>query len=216
MNAEGWLPRTVVPMADYSKQKLALRYWLLGRGFTDASKALDFAEAYHRGTRKDGRTPEFSHQISIVSHLRTLLPHLLFPEETLTAAFLHDVREDYDVADAEIRDPFGDRVADAVDAVTKTFRGVRRDDAELFKRIAGDPLASVLKPADRTHNQNSMVGVFTGAKMAAYATETTELFLPMIKVARRTFPEQEPAYENLKLMLVSQLSFIAALTGETA
>lgn len=199
-------------MTNYSKQRLALRYWLLGRGFTQASKAMDFAEGYHRGSRKDGAA-EFSHQVSIVSYLRTLLPHLLYAEDTLVAAFLHDVREDYDVADAEVRDLFGDRAADAVDAVTKTFRGERRDDRELFVRMASDPVASVLKPADRIHNQNSMVGVFSAEKMTRYTEETTELFLPMIRAARRAFPEQEPAYENEKLMLLSQLNFVAALTG---
>jgi (p)ppGpp synthase/HD superfamily hydrolase len=200
--------RTVREMTDYAKQRLALRYWLLGRGFTQASRAMDFAEGYHCGTRKDGQTPEFAHQVAIAGYLRTLLPHLLFGEETLCAAFLHDVREDYDVSDEEIRTKFGDRVADAVDAVTKTFRGVRRDDTDLFVRIGKDPIASILKPADRGHNQDTMVGVFTVEKMAAYVTETETLFLPMIKRARRGFPEQEPAYENAKHLLVSQVSFV--------
>lgn len=200
-------------MTNYSKQKLALRYWLLGRGFTQASRAMDFAESYHCGTRKDGITEEFSHQVAIVSYLRSLLPHLLHGEETLSAAFLHDVREDYDVADEEIRTRFGPRVADAVDAVTKTFRGERRDDVKLFERIAADPIASILKPADRGHNQNTMVGVFTPEKMGEYATETETLFLPMIRRARRTFPEQEGAYENAKLLLVSQVNLVRAITS---
>lgn len=203
-------------MDDYGKQRLALRYWLLGRGFTDASRAMDFAEAYHCGTRKDGLTAEFSHQVAIVAYLRTLLPHLLHPEETLSAAFLHDIREDYDVADEEVRTRFGTRVADAVDAVTKTFRGARRDDGELFDRIGRDPIASILKLADRGHNQNSMVGVFSPAKMTEYVTETQVLFLPMIKRARRAFPEQEPAYENAKHLLVSQANLVRAITAAQA
>lgn len=197
---------------DYGKQRLALRYWLLGRGFHTASRAMDYAEAFHCGTRKDGVTAEFAHQVAIVSYLRSLLPHLTHPEETLTAAFLHDVREDCDVSDEEIRGRFGPRVADAVDAVTKTYRGVRRDDEELFVRIGADPIASILKPADRGHNQNTMVGVFTPEKMADYIAETERLFLPMIRRARRAFPEQEPAYENAKLLLVSQVNLIRAIT----
>lgn len=96
-------------------------------------------------------------------------------------ALLHDVREDYDVADSEIRELFGDLVANAVDAMTKTFRGQRRNDETLFERIATDPIASVVKPADRITNQNSMVGMSTPAKMVAYATETRTLYPPMIK-----------------------------------
>jgi (p)ppGpp synthase/HD superfamily hydrolase len=204
---------TVAAMTTHAKQRMALRYWLQGAGYMQALKAMDFAEGFHQGTRKDGVTPEFAHQVQIVSYLRTLAPHLIHPEETLVTGFLHDVREDYDVDDAEVRNRFGALVADSVDAVTKTFRGVRRNDADLFDRMAGMPIASVFKPADRINNQNTMVGVFTTAKMQAYAQETTELFLPMIKKARRTFPEQEPAYENEKLMLVSQLDFVAAITA---
>ena len=36
---------------DYSKQRAALRYWLLGAGYTLASEALEFAERYHQGVR---------------------------------------------------------------------------------------------------------------------------------------------------------------------
>lgn len=198
-------------MEVFAKRRLALRYWLLGRGFTQASRAMDFAESYHQGVRKDGVTAEFAHQVEVVSYLRTLLPHLKHPEETLSAAFLHDVREDYDVGDEEIRTLFGPRVADAVDSVTKTFRGVRRDDTALFEQMATDPIASILKPADRGHNQNTMVGVFSAEKMAEYIRETQELFLPMLRRARRTFPEQEPAYENAKLLLVSQVNLVRAI-----
>ena len=199
-------------MNGYGKQRLALRYWLLGHGFFQASHAMELAEGYHDGTRRDGVTAEFAHQVAIVSYLRSLLPHLLFGEETLSAAFLHDVREDYDVSDEEIRAQFGDRVADAVDAVTKTFRGVRRDDVALFERIGQDPIASILKLADRGHNQNTMVGVFSPQKMDEYVTETETLFLPMIRRARRAFPEQEAAYENAKLLLLSQVNLVRAIT----
>ncbi len=202
-----------VTKSEYGKQRLALRYWLLGHGFTQASKAMDFAEGYHRGIRKDGVTPEFAHQVGIVSYLRSLLPHLIYPEDTLVAAFLHDVPEDYDVAKVEIRHRFGARAAHSVDLVTKSFRGVRRDDYQLFADMAEDEIASVVKPADRINNQNSMVGVFSAEKMLSYVEETESLFLPMIRTARRAFPQQEPAYENEKLMLVSQLNFVRAITG---
>lgn len=201
-------------MADYSKQKIALRYWLLGAGYHRAATALEFAESYHVGVRKDGVTPEFAHQIQIASHVRTLLATMRHPEEALCVALLHDVREDYDVADDTIRHHFGDVVADGVDAMTKTFRGVRRDDPTLFARMAECPVASVVKPADRIHNQSTMVGVFTPQKMADYVAETNDLFLPMLKAAKRNFPDQEPVYENHKLMLTGQLSFLEAILGD--
>ena len=195
------------------KRRIALRYWLLGAGMTKASEAMEFAETYHTGKRKDEVTPEVAHQISIVSYLRTLLGHLDEPEDTLVTAFLHDVREDYGVSDAQIRSQFGDRPADAVWAMTKVWLGEKRDEDALFAAMAEDPIASITKPADRINNLDSMVGVFTKEKMAQYADETRTLFLPMIKKARRNFPGQEGAYENAKLVLLGQLRFVDAIVA---
>jgi hypothetical protein len=197
----------------YLRQRVALRYWLQGAGMYDALRAMNFAEGHHQGVRKDGVTPEFSHQVSIASHLRTLVPHLLHPQETITTAFLHDVREDYDVPDSVIRAAFGPVVADAVDAMTKEFNGVRRPEAEVFAAIAANPVSSIAKLADRIHNLDSMIGVFTAAKAAGYVAETQQWFLPMLREARRAFPSQEPAYENAKVVLSTQLKLISALAS---
>ena len=199
-----------------TKARIAMRYWLLGAEFYKASEAMDLGEATHLGVRKDGITPEFAHQIAIASHVRTLGPWLRFPQETITTAFLHDIREDYNVADAVIRTQFGDVVADAVWALTKEFDGVRRDDADVFDGIGRCPIASITKLADRIHNISTMQGVFSVQKVQAYVEETKTFFVPMLKVARRRFPDQEGAYENLKLMLTSQLALIAVATGTSA
>ena len=198
-------------MKDYEKQRIALRYWLQGRGFTAALEALDFAETHHTGLRKDGVTPEIAHPIQVAAFVRTQILSLRHPQETLCAALLHDVREDHGVGDGEIRDRWGDLVADSVDCVTKEFRGQRRDDVVLFERIGANPIASVVKPADRINNQHSMIGVFGPEKVAAYMGETRQLFLPMIKRARRLYPDQELAYENSKLVLTTQLTMLDAL-----
>ena len=198
-------------MNGYSKQRIALRYWLLGAGFHKAAEALDFAEQYHTGMRKDGTTPELAHQVQIAHFIRTQLGSVRYPQETLMVALLHDVREDHDVSDAQVRSLFGDLVADAVDTMTKEFRGVRRDDVALFERMAQNPISSVNKPADRINNQGSMVGVFSPQKMAEYVEETRELFLPMLKKAKRAFPDQEPVYEAAKLVLVGQIDLVEAV-----
>lgn len=196
--------------AEYGKRRIALRYWLLGAGLTKATLAMNYAENYHNGTRKDNFTPEFAHQVSIVSYLRSLLPHLTYPDETLAAGFLHDVREDYHVSDEEIRSIFGNKVADAVAAMTKEYRGERYPIEIVFQDIANNEIASIVKLADRIHNLDSMLGVFTYGKAGEYAVETRELFLPMLRTARRTFPSQEPAYENAKLVLLAQLRLVEA------
>lgn len=198
-------------MEALAKRQIALRYWLLGKQYYGAVEAMEYAASFHRGVRKDGVTPEFSHQVAIVSQLRTLDSALRYPQEVFTAGFLHDVREDYGVSDAEIVHRFGGQVASAVDALTKEFRGEKREPASVFDAIGNDPIASVVKLADRVHNHQSMVGVFSEAKMRAYLGETRTYFFPMIRRARRRFPDQEPVYENLKLVLVSQVELIEVM-----
>jgi hypothetical protein len=129
-------------------------------------------------------------------------------EETLCVVFLHDVREDFNLADAEIRERFGDRIADAVDVMTKVFRGCKKDPFKVFHAIGENPLASIAKGADRIHNYGSMVGVFNYPKQIEYLDEGDIHFLPMLKNARRAFPQQEAAYELIKLTLKSQMGLI--------
>lgn len=53
-----------------------------------------------------------------------------------------------------------------------------------------------------------MVGTFTKEKQLSYTEETEKFVLPMLKTARRNFPEQESVYENEKLLLKSQIVLI--------
>lgn len=195
-------------VAAHRRRVLALRYWLIGRRFHTAAQALDFAEARHTGVRKDGLTPEFDHPVTVAQYVRTLVDGLMYPEDTLSAALLHDVCEDHDVEIDEIRGRFGHRTADAVWCLTKEYKGEKRDAEEVFTSQAANPIASVCKGADRIHNVQTMVGVFTATKQAEYMTEAEQRILPMIKSARRAFPQQEPVYENIKLVLRSQIALI--------
>lgn len=205
-------------MTDYSKLRLHLRGWLQGRAvdnsaFYDCLRAMDFAEQYHKGVRKDGLTPEFKHQIEIAQYLRTLHTSLQYPAQTITAALLHDVVEDYDIDLAIIRELFGDMVADAVWRLTKKYRGTKKSMEDYFAELAKCPIASAVKGADRINNLQSMKGVFTKEKQISYAKEVVDFFLPMLKTARRAFPQQEPVYENIKLVLSFQLDFLETQNG---
>jgi (p)ppGpp synthase/HD superfamily hydrolase len=172
------------------------------------------AKSYHQGVRKDGVTPEVDHQISIAHYVRTLHSSLIHPEDTSITVMLHDVREDYGVSDQEIESQFGARVSQAVNRLTKTFRGVDRDPVTLFASMSEDPIASIVKGADRIHNFNSMIGVFTKEKQLAYVAEAERHFFPMLKRARRLHPSQEPVYENVKTVLRSQVTMIKAINSQ--
>lgn len=200
----------------YPKQRNALRHLLLGRGWYDACRALEFAANHHTGLRKDKATPEFSHQVAVALWVWTLEPQLLYPQETVIAALLHDVCEDYGVSFAEIGALLGGgvdvtRTVEAVRALTKEHRGVRIPQKQVDAAIAASPVASIVKPGDRINNQHTMVGVFPPEKIREYVSETEEHILPVLKQARRRFPEQEQAYQNAKLTLEAQVRLLRSM-----
>lgn len=140
------------PAASYRKQLSSMRYWLLGRNWHDALRAFEFAQKRHDGMRKDGVSPEFSHQMFIASYARTLETTLLHPQETMSAIFLHDVCEDFDVSYRDVEALCGARTGTAVELLTKKKDGVRVPDPVYYARMAQDPIASVAKGLDRGHN----------------------------------------------------------------
>lgn len=193
----------------YDKLSRALFDHLRQRGYSRAIAALEFARGRHVGRRKDGITPEFQHQVEIALYLTTLRD---LPDEelTLTTALLHDVIEDYDVPPEEIEALFGADVRASVWRLTKVYRGVKKEPAAYFAEIGRDPVASLVKGADRIHNLQSMVGVFPLEKQREYADEAERWFLPMLKDASRRFPAHAAAYHNVRHLIRSQLALIRA------
>ena len=192
---------------EFSKIKLATRYWLYGKDYYTAVKAMEYAAKHHTGMRKDGVTPEFHHQLSIASYIRTL-PNLLFPERALAVAFLHDVVEDYNISLSEIERRFTKDIAYSVRLMSKKVEGYEAKTESYYASMIEDPVSSIVKGSDRIHNFQTMPEVFTTEKQMKYIDECEKYIIPMLKEARRKFPEQEPAYENIKHVLLSQIGLI--------
>jgi len=201
-------------MMLFKKNKVAMRYWLLGRKYMLALKAMEFGLKYHIGRRKDGVTPEFQHQLSIAHYMRVFEGYLLNPDDTFAALFLHDVVEDYDVSPQEILSLFGDKVYRAVVALTKQYRGIKKSIENYYQDIGEDSIASIGKGCDRIHNIQTMVNVFSVNGQIGYIEETEKYIIPMLKSARRKYIEQEPIYENIKLVLLSQIDLIKVIHKE--
>lgn len=197
-------------MNKFDKMRVAMKYWLHGKGYHNAVRAMEFAAKYHVGMRKDGETPEFHHQVSITSYLRTL-PALVKQEEVLAAGFLHDIVEDHNISLKVIAGEFGEVVTEAVRLLSKKIDGEGIEDLSgYFNGMSKNNIASIVKGADRIHNFQTMLDVFTEEKKKDYMSECKEFIIPMLKEARRRFPQQEPAYENIKLVLLSQIELIGA------
>jgi (p)ppGpp synthase/HD superfamily hydrolase len=200
---------------EHIKHLAVMRGWLDGRGYHVAADALEFVRRMESGTRKDGQTPKFDHQLSLTRYILTLVPHLQFPEETITAAFLHDALEDHgDVTQVMLASRFGVQVANAVWTLTKkTPAGLIKSYDLYFDEIAQCPIASVVKPVDRAHNVQTMPGVFTPEKQRSYLEEVDTHFFPLLKKARRNFPRQFGAYENVKFLLRCQTELLRLQLG---
>lgn len=196
--------------ARHMKQRAVMRGWLEGKGYYVAADALELVKGLELGTRKDGETPKFHHQLSVARLISTLTPHMMFPEETVAAAFLHDILEDHggEWTVEKLKERFSPRIAEAVWALSKKSKGMTKTYEAYFEGMTACPIASLVKLADRAHNVQTMVGVFTVEKQGAYLDEVEQWFYPMIRQARRNFPRQYPAYENLKILLRCQMTLI--------
>lgn len=203
-------------MKTHQKRSIAFRAWLQGREYHKALRAFELVRGLEQGFRKDGTTPKFDHQLTVARLVSMHVASLIYPEDTITAAFLHDVLEDHwqTVSRERLEADFGVRVAHAVWLLSKKTAGMVKDYDVYFGEMAQNPIASVVKLADRIHNVQTMQGVFTIEKQIRYVNEVREHFLPMGKTARRLFPEQYFVYENLSMFLRAQSELIEAMLNE--
>ena len=197
---------------QFEKDKAALRYYMIGKGYTKALLSLGEAERHHVGTRKDGYTPELHHQIRIC-FIITALRGIENEEDVLCTIMLHDVQEDYDVESTYILEKYGREVADAVWCLTKKFKGSIKSKRQYIEEMARNAIASIVKGADRMDNLQSMIGVFGLTKMVSYIAEARDEILPMMKQATKYFPHHVFAYTALRAMLKKQIFLLDAYTA---
>lgn len=165
--------------------------------YADCVKALNFAENVHTGVRKDGKTPELYHQVSILAYLLTQHRNLEDPRSVYVAAILHDTTEDYPELEAQVAAMFPKDIAN-INGLSKVRKGQLVPYSVYFGEMGHNAVTSVVKLVDRMHNVSTMPGVFKPEKMRKYIVEIQKYFLPMAKAARRNFPQQDAFYELAK------------------
>ncbi len=196
----------------FSKLYIALKNRLLGMGYFKALVALERGRDIHDGWRKDGKTPEYQHQIEIALFVLTLkgIDKL---EDTVICALLHDTLEDYPerVSEVWIMEEFGISVLNTLRLLDK-HRWVNYD--VYFAGLSADEIGCIVKLADRINNFQSMNrGNFSKEKQLSYAGEVIEHFLPMAKKARKKFPRLSDAIYNIEFVLKSQHEFVMLLNS---
>jgi len=143
--------------------------------------AYEFAAAAHTGqTRKSGE-PYITHPLATAQRLA----EWRLDEPTIIAGLLHDVPEDTTVTADDVRQEFGDEVAQLVTGVTKLskvrYRGMQRyieNLRKMFVAMAEDVRVMLIKFADRLHNLET-ISALPPEKQRRIALETLEIYAPI-------------------------------------
>ena len=106
-------------------------------------KAYALAKAAHAGQVDKSGVDYIEHPVTVASFVET--------DTQKAVALLHDVLEDTDVTEDELRSLFGDEITDAVVTMTHP-EGMPY--MEYIARIAENPLARSVKMADLRHNMD--------------------------------------------------------------
>ena len=143
-------------------------------------RAFIVAEKAHQGQFRKSGEDYITHPIA-VTHI---LAELGLNEVSLVASLLHDTVEDTPYSLAQLRDDFGDEVANLVDGVTKLDKLTYGPTAEaetvrkMVIAMSRDIRVLVIKLADRLHNARtwSFVASETATRKAR---ETLDIYAPL-------------------------------------
>ena len=145
-------------------------------------KAYNYAVEHHGDQKRRSGEPYIIHPINVAY----ILAGVGLDEATICAALLHDVVEDTDVTDEDLRRDFGDEIADMVAGVTKLgtmqFTSVEEQQAEdyrkMFLAMGKDIRVIIIKLADRLHNMRTLK-YLKRDRQIANAKETMEIYAPL-------------------------------------
>jgi GTP diphosphokinase / guanosine-3',5'-bis(diphosphate) 3'-diphosphatase len=145
-------------------------------------RAFDFACARHADQRRYSGDEFITHPVGVAQ----ICAGMRLDTETLCAALLHDTVEDTTANLEEIREEFGDEIAQLVDGVTKltgiTFESRDERQAENYRKMmvamATDVRVILIKLADRLHNMRTL-GALPKQKQTSKSHETLEIYAPL-------------------------------------
>jgi GTP pyrophosphokinase len=145
-------------------------------------RAFNFAAERHEGQQRRSGEDFINHPWGAAK----ICAELRLDEQTIAAALLHDVVEDTETDIKEVRDEFGDEVAQLVEGVTKLtriqFQSREQAEAENYRKMivamAQDVRVILIKLADRLHNMRT-IEYLGKQKQVQKAKETLEVYAPL-------------------------------------
>ncbi len=147
------------------------------------TKAFNFAHSAHRGIKRRSGEPYIMHPLAVA---RIVVKEIGLGSTSICAALLHDVVEDTDYTVEDIKNLFGEKVAQIVDGLTKITDGVFSHQvsaqAENFRKLiltmSEDVRVILIKIADRLHNMRTLDSMPT-PKQYKVAGETQYIYAPL-------------------------------------
>lgn len=145
--------------------------------------AFEFARNAHAGQKRKTGEDYFEHSVETAA----ILAEIGMRSRTAAAALLHDVPEDTKFTLEDIRQKFGDEIAELVDGITKLGKFKLRGDKKevqlenlrkIFLAMAEDIRVVLIKLADRLHNMRTLHAL-PPEKRERIARETKEIYAPI-------------------------------------
>src|SRR5580658_4647790 len=147
------------------------------------NKAYVYAMTAHGKQFRASGDPYFAHPLEVAA----ILTDLKLDVPTIVTALLHDTIEDTLVTYEDIREKFGEEIANLVDGVTKLSQlevfSERTKQAENFRKlmlaITSDIRVLLVKLADRLHNMRTLGYIEKPDKRRRIAQETVDIYAPL-------------------------------------
>ena len=157
-----------------------------------------FGARAHAGQKRASGEPYFNHPVEVAA----ILTELRLDDASIATALLHDTLEDTPATYDEVRDLFGEEVAELVHGVTKLTKlelgSSESAQAENLRKLlvamSRDVRVLLVKLADRLHNMRTLQHL-PRPKQEKKARETMEIFAPL--AGRMGMQEMREELEDL-------------------
>jgi GTP pyrophosphokinase len=145
-------------------------------------KAYVYSAKVHQGQTRLSGEPYLTHPLEVAE----ILADMRLDPVTVAAGLLHDTVEDTYATEEEIREEFGDQVADLVSGLTKLakieFQSREEHQAENFRKMlvamSKDIRVLLIKLADRLHNMRTLQYMSEEAR-SRVSRETLDIYAPL-------------------------------------
>lgn len=147
------------------------------------TRAFNFAKQAHKGVRRRSGEPYILHPIAVA---QIACGEIGLGSTSICAALLHDVVEDTEYTFEDIKNLFGEKIANIVEGLTKISGGIFGDkaslQAETFKKLlltmSEDIRVILIKISDRLHNMRTLSSMLP-SKQYKIAGETLYIYAPI-------------------------------------